>query len=452
MSGALARGEPRPIAPFVAGENGSNHTAAGVVLDSQRESTTAVGGELQGAELDSLQHSGLPQLSLTTASVSESLPFACDDPSLSLSPRGYVDQLAASHISATSGDFMDMTDPSTGLNLGRAVGSGMDSPALETELELDLSMPQESFPHLAQHGTMTQPLVLDGTCFIDTALQQEQGIADTSWTWSLPCFPPGEIPPSHAQLQRQLHLQGETLTSRTSLASDTKDLLGGLMEVLQDRGMEEVISAGFSSMFKSAKRQTQRHRQETARTLFSGLDPYLSSSMQPPGTTIFSGLIYNAYCLGFSLRDLFLVPKHPSPLYKPDQAHVDPQSLVAAAGTNPSMPANLRPTLPQVIYPHSTFLDLLPFPEMRSRAITLAATVPHIFDWFDLKWDLEYGLIYHRVRTSSSGDPGQPWDPRNWKATPWFLQKWHILMDDKTREMLKQTTVRQRTRRDVWGI
>ena len=321
------------------------------------------------------------------------------------SPREYVDSLAVSSVSTAGSGFMGMTDPTVSnpmLSQGSCMASaafGNPDSYLDALLQDDVEFSMQLGPSLTQH---------------DPALQQ--GI-EFSWTSSIPYFLPWQPPAPQPQIG----------ASRT--ASGTKDCLGGLIEIFKDRGLriEEVISAGVESI---CRRWVQGPRQESP-TLFSAPDPF-RNIIQSSRTTTLLGLICNARCIGIRLQDL-LTPKYPSPFYDPDKANVDPQALLAAA-SKPSMPVNLRPTLPQVTFPHPAYLDLLPFPELRARAITLTATMPHIFNPLDLKWDLlEDGLVCGGSENFGS----EPWDMRNWEAAPWFLQKWHMLIDGGTGEIRK---------------
>ncbi|KIX03234.1 uncharacterized protein Z518_06786 [Rhinocladiella mackenziei CBS 650.93] len=292
------------------------------------------------------------------------------------------------------------------------IAGGVSDPvpiALSSLLRDDVELSMQPEPSLTQFNSMGPSPVLNGTALIDPALQQRR---EFSWASSIPFFLPWQFPAPPPQIG----------ASRTT--SGTKDRLSGLIDVLEDRGLriEEVISIGLESL---SRRWFQRRPLETP-TLFSPPDPYLNS-IQFSRTTTFLGLLCNARCIGISLQDL-LTPQHPSPFYDPAKANAPPQVLLATA-TKPSIPVDLRPTLPQVIFPHPAYLDLLPFPGLRARAITLAATMPHVFNPLDLKWDfLEDGLICWRSRTCGGGEPGQPWDMRSWEAAPWFLQKWSMLI------------------------
>jgi hypothetical protein len=118
---------------------------------------------------------------------------------------------------------------------------------------------------------------------------------------------------------------------------------------------------------------------------------------------------------------------------------------------------HLKPTLPQLLYPHPAFMDLIPMPAFRARAITLAATRPQLFDIWELKRDMivEDGLVLWSSISSgaSSGEigegQGQPWDKRSWEAAPWFLRKWRVLFDGEEGEVWKQSLWWRRARGEV---
>jgi hypothetical protein len=161
--------------------------------------------------------------------------------------------------------------------------------------------------------------------------------------------------------------------------------------------------------------------------------------------------IQNALSMGFLAQDV-IMPRclAPSPFYRPIIPSDDPKQLLAAA-TRPSTPAHLRPMLPQLLYPHPAFMDLIPLPVFRARAITLAATQPHLFDMVELKKDMvvEDGLVLWSSGQCRRGEgKGQPWDGRSWEAAPWFLRKWRVLVDGEEGEVWKQSLWWQRARGD----
>lgn len=161
-------------------------------------------------------------------------------------------------------------------------------------------------------------------------------------------------------------------------------------------------------------------------------DP-LAITLESTHTNLLRACFYNANSLrismqGFStLRCMSLC----SPFYRPHTSMSDAFSALLAAVSAPSIPAHLQPTLPQILFPHHPLLDLLPFPELRAKFITLAATAPQILNSVGLKQDIfeKGGLICrHRV---GAGVGVQPWDRRSWEMAPWFYRKWKLLITNQ---------------------
>lgn len=178
-------------------------------------------------------------------------------------------------------------------------------------------------------------------------------------------------------------------------------------------------------------------------------------------TTFLMATIHNARSMGFIVEEEDVTMSHclgSSPFYRPVTPADDPRKLLEAI-TRPSTPAHLRPTLAQVLYPHPAFMDLIPIPAFRARAITLAATRPQAFGLWDLKKDmvLEEGLVpWSSVGSSPRsarvrGGKGQPWEMRSWEAAPWFLRKWRMLVDGEEGELWNQSLWWQRARGEIEG-
>ena len=142
-----------------------------------------------------------------------------------------------------------------------------------------------------------------------------------------------------------------------------------------------------------------------------------------PQPSILTAALHNALSLNITLPSL-LTSSPLSPFYRSSTLPSDDPVALLSTASNPSFPPHLQPTLPQILFPHHAYLDLVPFPVLRARAITLAVTSPRLFDPMDLKRDIMGdGLVYSRAEAN-----GQPWDGRSWEVAPWFLRKWRMLM------------------------
>jgi hypothetical protein len=214
--------------------------------------------------------------------------------------------------------------------------------------------------------------------------------------------------------------------------------------------LEKVIVAGLEVLFRDRQPTT------TCQAIPSPcrLPNPRMSCIQFSQVKILLACTENARSMGFLVRDddTILQTIAPSPFYRHVTPADDPNKLLAAV-TRPSTPVHLKPTLPQLLYPHPAFMDLIPIPVFRARAITLAATQPQFFDVWELKKDIivEDGLVFWSSMSSgvSSGGQGQPWDMRSWEAAPWFLRKWRTLVDGEEGEVWKQSLWWQRARGEV---
>lgn len=174
-------------------------------------------------------------------------------------------------------------------------------------------------------------------------------------------------------------------------------------------------------------------------------------------THILLACIYNARSMGLNLQELLMGSQlAPSPFHRPTTPADDPKRLLAAI-TSPTTPAHLKPTLPQILYPHPAFMDLIPIPAFRTRAITLLATQPHLIDVQELKNDVavQNGLCYwssgsrnHSRSGGTGAAQGQPWDMRSWEVEPWFLRKWRMLFNGEDGDIWKQSMWWQKAREE----
>jgi len=154
-------------------------------------------------------------------------------------------------------------------------------------------------------------------------------------------------------------------------------------------------------------------------------DPFMNT-LQLARQSLFIAAMYNARALGIDLAQV-MTPNYLSPFYRPTTPADDPKALVAAA-SNPSFPAYLQPTLPQILFPHHAYLDLLPFPVLRARAIAFAVTRPLMFDPKELKLDIYVNAGLLCWNTGKRNTSGHSWDMRTYEVAPWFMSKWKMLL------------------------
>jgi hypothetical protein len=99
---------------------------------------------------------------------------------------------------------------------------------------------------------------------------------------------------------------------------------------------------------------------------------------------------------------------------------------------------DLIPTTQQLNLPHHPFLDLIPWPSFRSKAIIAVSTHPPLIDFEDLCLDLANDGLRCWGATSApvhGRGEGASWDSRSWEAMPWFLSKWEILAGDQNSDI-----------------
>lgn len=172
-------------------------------------------------------------------------------------------------------------------------------------------------------------------------------------------------------------------------------------------------------------------------------DP-MANALEFLPTTVFGACLHNALALGVDLGDLATCsPGGISPFYRPSTPADDPATLLSCAllSLTRKPPPYLLPTLTQILIPHHPSLDLIPLPHLRDQAIMLSASMPQVFNMWELKLDIYQrgGLVMLKKRMGNNGKMKscQPWEKSSWVATPWFLRKWNMVVDGE-REQLSQ--------------
>ena len=137
-----------------------------------------------------------------------------------------------------------------------------------------------------------------------------------------------------------------------------------------------------------------------------------------------------------------------SPFFHPEANASNVDSIRATLSKG--KPRSLRPTNEQIMQLHHPFLDILPFPSVRSRALDLMSHSPPKIDYWDLKKDVgDLGLICWQTDRSSVADPT---DGRSWEAEPWFLKKWWALLGGEDGEVWESTIWWRKFRGDSLSI
>jgi hypothetical protein len=95
---------------------------------------------------------------------------------------------------------------------------------------------------------------------------------------------------------------------------------------------------------------------------------------------------------------------------------------------------DLQPVQEQMAVPHHPYLDIIPLPSFRARALS-------VLNSSDLKFredELCFDLMHDGLRCWGSSQAslhgrgeGTPWDARSWEVSPWFFKKWAILFGNE---------------------
>jgi Domain of unknown function (DUF3425) len=163
-------------------------------------------------------------------------------------------------------------------------------------------------------------------------------------------------------------------------------------------------------------------------------DPY-ANNIRLHITTMFMALEHNSAVIGISDVEETCHDDSISPFFKPQIAKTSGQSQVLdfIQREYRDIKRDLKPNVDQVTKSHHPVIDLLPFPDMRSRLIELTACDPPLIDE-DEFWDdcHNEGLVCWGSIAPSNGiapaGGGAPWDSRSWEGKRWFLTKWSFVV------------------------
>ena len=206
----------------------------------------------------------------------------------------------------------------------------------------------------------------------------------------------------------------------------------------QKYNLVDIFQAGLQVLGKSSSPKPAQSgcSPKPAQSGFSPIlpDPYKNRLAIARITTL-QAYLANAEALGYLIPELYCKIS-PSIFHHP--------KLKTAAEINKfrdtisyRIPLHLRPMHAQIQYAHPPFMDLLPFPSVRERAVLFSSFTPPLIDVAELKEDiLNDGLI---CWSKSKKGTGQPWDMRSWEAAEWFLKKWWMLVGGEEDDIQEHT-------------
>ena len=119
-----------------------------------------------------------------------------------------------------------------------------------------------------------------------------------------------------------------------------------------------------------------------------------------------------AKVLNFSAEDLHS-KTFVSPFYQPEAAQKGDLNTILAT-YNAKAIRNLRPTAAQILHKHHPWLDIIPFPSIRERTLTLASLSPPLVDMNELQNDIFMNDGLFCWKSDGKRGDGQPWDLRSW--------------------------------------
>ena len=161
-------------------------------------------------------------------------------------------------------------------------------------------------------------------------------------------------------------------------------------------------------------------------------------------------------------EEMFCADTSLSPFFCPSAESAD--DMVKAVCTVQRMfktlKPDLRPSSEQITVKHHPYIDILPFPTLRTNLITHQEEV----DEDEFFQDMFTGLVCwggagigRKDREDSTGyaSTGTPWDVRSWEAKVWFLKKYWTLLGGEDGELVRQSewwrSIRGDDPVDIWS-
>lgn len=158
--------------------------------------------------------------------------------------------------------------------------------------------------------------------------------------------------------------------------------------------------------------------------------PEISRAIYVKQNGLFAAILDNTLAVGLTNRQLFFDDDATSPFNRDWMESKGSIQLSYVRSKFAATPRDLQPVDVQIMVEHHIYLDVIPFPSFRERALEALARDPLLLDEDELCYDItnREGLV---VWGSQGNDQGmgacRPWDMRSWEPKPWFLRKYHFL-------------------------
>ncbi|KUI54064.1 hypothetical protein VP1G_01481 [Cytospora mali] len=155
---------------------------------------------------------------------------------------------------------------------------------------------------------------------------------------------------------------------------------------------------------------------------------------------LFAAIMDNTLAISVTERSLLFTDDATSPFNKDWLETKGSVQLSVIKSKFSAMPKDLQPVDSQITVEHHVYLDAIPFPSFRERALKALTCDPPLFDEDELCYDIcnREGLVVWGSQGNDQGmDACRPWDMRSWEPKPWFLRKYHFLAGGWEDEMWK---------------
>ncbi|ROW16096.1 hypothetical protein VPNG_01946 [Cytospora leucostoma] len=168
--------------------------------------------------------------------------------------------------------------------------------------------------------------------------------------------------------------------------------------------------------------------------------PAISRVIYVKQNGLFAATLDNTLALGLTNRQSYFDDDGTSPFNRDWMESKGSIRLSDVRSKFAGTPRDLQPVDIQITVKHHIYLDVIPFPSFRERALEALARETPLLDEEELCYDItnREGLVVWGSQGNDQGmDACRPWDMRSWEPSPWFLRKYHFLTGGWDDEMWK---------------